>query len=128
MRKTSETKTTTITINNEGILYLTAKPGEKIDGEEAKNICNAVKEITKGEKVLEVLVGFNFSTANNAALKYASEHGKESYIASAMIVNSISTKILFNFFKNFFKYEVPFKLFTKEKDALNWLRKFSNKK
>lgn len=119
-----ETRTSTIRIDNEGILRMKIRQGAKVDLKEAESVFKTIKELTGGEKVLELMEGGNFFTFDEAAQKHAAKYGKDLFVASAIIIRSSGMRILFNFFNSFFTTPVPFKMFSSEEKALQWLRKF----
>ena len=61
------------------------------------------------------------------AQKYASKHGKDVFVATALVNNSTGIRILLNFYNAFFNSGIPFKMFPAEAKALAWLRKFKEK-
>ena len=126
MKKTEviETKTTSISIDHEGILRVKIKQGAKVDEEEVRKCFTIIKTLSNGNKLLELMEGGNFFTFDEAAQKYAAKYGKDHFIASAIIIRSIGVRLLYNFFNTFFKQTVPFKMFADEKSALKWLRGF----
>jgi hypothetical protein len=115
-----------IKIDEEGILRLRIRRGVKINEEDIKKIFNIIRDLSKGKKVLELIEDTNFFYFDQSALKYAAKHGKEVFLASALVNKSIGVRILFNFFNTFFKHSVPFKMFSDEKSALEWLCAFRN--
>jgi hypothetical protein len=122
--KRIETKTSTIRIDEEGILRLNIKQGARIDEKEVQSVFQDIRELAGGEKVLELMEGGNFYTFDQSGYKYAAKYGKDLFIASAIIIKSGGMKMLFNLFNSFFNNEVPFRMFTSEAKALAWLRKF----
>ena len=122
--KIIETRTSTIRMDEEGILRLKIKQGMKVDLKEAEEISKVIKGLAGEEKVLELMEGGNFFTFDEAAQKHAVKYGEEIFIASAIIIRSSGMRILFNFFTSFFTTPVPFKMFSSEEKALQWLRKF----
>lgn len=110
--------------DSEGILRIKIKPGARINEAEVKRVFAAIREISSGKKVLELMEGSNFYTYDQAAQRYAALHGKELFIASAIVLKSTGMRLLFNFYTLFFPQEVPFRMFHGEKAALKWLREF----
>ncbi|MFI5164383.1 MAG: STAS/SEC14 domain-containing protein [Bacteroidia bacterium] len=119
-----ELRTCTIRIDGEGILRVKIKDGVKIDEEEVKKVYDVIRRLSRDKKMLELIEGGSFYTFNEDAQKYAAKHGKDLFIASAIIIRSTAMRLLFNFFNTFLKHPVPFKMFAKETDALQWLRSF----
>lgn len=119
-----ETDICSFYIDNEGILRMKIRDGVKINAEEVKEIYSSIKKLTGGTKVLELIENGNFYTFDTGGQKYAALHGKDLFVAVAMISRSSGLRLLFNFFNSFFKHPVPFKMFASETKALVWLRKF----
>lgn len=111
-------------MDKEGILRMRIKQGARVDEEEVKICFGIIKKLAGKNKVLELMEGGNFYTMNEKAQKYAAIHGKEIFIASAIIIKSVGTRLLVNFFNSFINNEIPFKMFADEKNALKWLRTF----
>ncbi|HET6989807.1 MAG TPA: STAS/SEC14 domain-containing protein [Bacteroidia bacterium] len=53
----------------------------------------------------------------------AAKKAKDYFIATAVISNSLSIRLLVNFLNSFYNFGIPIKLFRDEKDALKWLKK-----
>ena len=107
----------------DGILHLKIKEGENIDLQEVETHFRIYKELGILEnKLPQLFEGGNFFQFNSDAMKFVVKNGNNYFLASAVVVNSISMRILYNFFKNFFKQTFPFKMFETRDEALNWLR------
>lgn len=120
-----ETETAQIWIDEEGILHLKIKEGAEVDLQEVKTCFDTYQKLgCKENKVLQLIEGGTFFTFDKEAQKYAAKHGRYFFIAAAIVHNSLAIRILFNFFNNFFKHPVPFKMFDTEEKALKWLRTF----
>lgn len=66
---------------------------------------------------------FNVSPEANKLL--TSKEFAEKRMAAAFIVNSLAARLAGNFFIRLSKRSSPTRMFTNEKDALNWLRSFN---
>ena len=120
-----ETKSAKIWFDNEGILHLKIKEGAEIDLQEIKECFKVYEKLgCKENKVLQIMEGGSFFTFDKDSQKYAAQYGKHFFIASALIHDSLAIRFLFNFFNNFFKHPVPFKMFSTKGEALQWLRTF----
>src|ERR1017187_8951314 len=96
-----ETKTSTIWIDEEGILHLKIKEGSVVDLDDAKVFFDSYRKLGCHEnKVLELMTGGTFFTFNKSAMQYSAKQGKHYFIATALINNSLAIRLLFNFFNN----------------------------
>lgn len=127
MTATQKVKTTynEIWIDSEGFLVLKPVPGVELDLEEVKSCFEAYKSFGIGpnNKVLE-LIDARDGSMTAEARTYAAEHGRDYFIASAIISDSLAVRMVVNFFNTFYKHVVPFKMFANEEDARKWLRSF----
>lgn len=120
-----ETRTTIVLIDEEGILRARIKEDCYVKEKDVKELFDIYKKWgCDKNKVLQIMEGATFFSFDNAAQKYAATHGKDIFIASALVNKSLAVRILFNFFTRFYNAGMPFKLFSSETEALNWLRKF----
>jgi hypothetical protein len=119
------TKKNVIWIDEEGILRVAPNEGAELDLEEAMACFDVYRQLgCRENKVLQLMDGRGGLSATPEARDYAAEHGKEYFIASAIVSSSLPVRIIVNFFNAFYKHEVPFKMFSTEEEALRWLRKF----
>lgn len=114
-----------IWIDDEGFLMLKPTPGVELDLEEVKACFEAYKSLGIGpdNKVLEIIDARDGSMSSEART-FAAENGKDFFIASAIISDSLAVRMVVNFFNTFYSQVVPFKMFANEKDAREWLRTF----
>jgi hypothetical protein len=119
------TKWNEILLDDEGILILKPSHGAEMDLEEVKACFEAYKALGIGpnNKVLEI-IDVQDSTMTDDARVFAAENGSDYFIAAAIISNSLAIRIMVNFFNVFYKQLVPFKMFSNEEAARNWLRTF----
>lgn len=119
------TKCNEIWLNEEGILIVKAIQGADIDEEEAIACFEIYRQLGCYEnKVLQLLDARADMSITREARNYAAEHGKDFFIASAIVTDSFTVRLIVNFFNSFYKPLVPFKLFSTEEEALAWLRNF----
>ena len=127
MESQIETRTAIVRIDEEGILRLKIKEGMEVKEEDVKDMFETYRKLEcHKKKVLQLIEGTTFFTFDREAQKYASKAGKDFFIASALVNESLAVSLLFNFFSSFLKPEVPFKMFSHEKKAVEWLRSFKN--
>lgn len=114
-----------IWIDDEFFLILKPQEGVEIDLEEVKNCFEAYKTLGIGphNKVLE-LIDARDGSMTAEARTYAAQHGKDYFIAAAIISDSLAVRLVVNFFNSFYQQIVPFKMFPDEESARKWLRTF----
>jgi hypothetical protein len=125
--KKIKTKLNEIWIDDEGILILKPSEGVELDLDEVKACFEAYRSLGVGphNKVLE-LIDARDGSMNTEARTYAAEHGKNYFIAAAIVSDSLAVRLVVNFFNSFYTQIVPFKMFATEDAARNWLRTFKN--
>ncbi len=110
------------------ILYVTYLPGAIINIDVAKEIVKQRKEYTNGVSYLFMVSGEGLRSMDKEARDYLSkDDATEGVLAGALVVNSVYTEFFGNFFLRITKPEIPAKLFTEEKKALEWLKQFKPK-
>ncbi|MCE3228881.1 MAG: hypothetical protein K0S32_3432 [Bacteroidetes bacterium] len=115
-----------IWIDETGILILAIGEEEEISLEEVTECFNTYRRLGIGpdNRVLQLINPGDNAQMSPEGRKYASVHGKDYFKASAVISNSLSIRLLVNFFNSFYKSEVPFKMFGTEDAARKWLDAF----
>lgn len=114
-------------IDENGFLRIEVIEGAHIDLEalKADHTVNAV--LTNGRKVCALYDSRRFFSITEEASDYLrSGILNKERLATAVLTNNMGTMMLVNFINKFRKPESPLKLFTKEEDALEWLKKFNN--
>lgn len=121
------TKSTEIWLDEEEILWLLPDANAELDLEEVK-ICfeeYSRMGINKNNKVLQIIDAHAGVSMSKEGRDYAAEHGKDFFIASAIISKNLSVRLIVNFFNLFYKTQpVPFKLFDTVENGKVWLAKF----
>lgn len=121
------TKSCEVWLDEEGVLWLVPDGETELDLEEVKACFDTYKKIgiNKENKVLQIIDARVNVSMNKEGRDYAAVHGKEYFIASAVISTNLSIRLLVNFFNLFYKSNgVPLKMFETEEGARNWLDKF----
>lgn len=117
---------TVLRMRDDGIVQVNFNDKLEIDINEARDILNAQKELSKGKKVLVLNVAGKQTTATSAARDFAASDEATKYtLAEAYVVNNLAQKLVGNFYVNFHKPKAPTKIFTNETDAVNWLKSLS---
>ncbi len=120
-----KTNCTTIRIDEEGILCVQVHENAELDREEMESCFDIYRQLGCAEhKILQIIDGnYNFNITKEGR-EYASEHGKEFFIASALVTTNLAVRLVFNFFMKFYKAELPFRMFKTETEARTWLYEF----
>jgi len=116
-----ETKTV-VFFYEEGILNINFKEDADVQLENAQENLRIRKEFQQEEKV-KVLsdVSLVWNVSKEARAFFASKQVTDLNIAMAMITNSLTSKILANFFMKFNKPAAPTKMFNSKEKAIAWL-------
>lgn len=114
-----------IELRDDGILILYANENHVYSIEDTKENVEAFGKLSGNKKVPVLIVGGNFSTlAPETRAFLASEESLKYSKAEAFLLKSLAQKILINFYIKFDKPLVPTKVFTKEEEAVKWLKGF----
>lgn len=104
---------------------------QSVDLEVAKDIVESRKKFTKNEPVRILVMQSGLKGIKKEARAYlSSDESIEGIIAAAILSNSAFQRHLANFFVaiTVIRPKVPTKLFSDEKDALEWLQNFESNK
>ncbi len=125
-RSHKKTRQSEIWIEDEEILCLKFNEDAEIDIEEARACFGIYKDLGFGpnKKVLQLIDGSSNFIINSDARTFVAKEGKNFFHASAIVSENLAIRLLVNFFNRIHKQEVPFKMFSSEKKARQWLKKF----
>jgi hypothetical protein len=109
-----------------GILYVTYKPHVNIDLEASKEIVKTRLEYTNGVSYPILVIDAGVISMDKAARDYSSDKsgGLKGVLAGALLLNSVYSEFLGNFFLRITKPAIPTKIFTDKEKALEWLEQF----
>lgn len=125
MKREVETRISHISIEEDGILRVRVKDVgvvKEADVIESFDVYRKWGFDTK--KVVQIMYGNNFFSMDSAGQKYAAKHGKDYFLASAMVHQSAGIRVLFNFFIRFFRPVLPMRIFPDEKSAIQWIENY----
>lgn len=110
-------------MGEDGFARTKVKLGADVTLKEAKENSEAVNSFYKGEKFSLLIDARGIRSMTRDARNQFSLKGRESAVkAFAIIIDSSISKVVGNFFMGINKPIVPARLFTSEKEALNWLK------
>lgn len=124
MKKTKSTNVVNIEFDGNDLIRITLlETHVEFDLDEAKRQVELVAELT-GNKPVLVLVDTrgSFSVPSLEAKEYIASVNYK--IAEAILVKTLPNRILGNLYLKIIGNKYPSKMFTKEQEALEWLRKF----
>lgn len=88
---------------------------------------NVISDLTKGKKHLVLIDSTNYYTIDQESLKYAAKPGTaEGRVAAAHFTLNMANRLISNFFKLFYKSQIPIQTFNTKEEALRWLREQKN--
>ena len=124
MNEVVETQTCKIWLEDD-IIHIVSLPGTEETLETAKENLAAVKKLVKnGKKPLLADMSQIKSVSREARECYSRKESEEFTSAMALIAKSAVSKVIGNFFLGLNKPPYPIKLFTSEKEAIDWLKEF----
>ncbi len=118
-----EVRTTIIWLEDDGIVRVKVKPNIEISLQDAQAAIRAVSNVCGGKRCpalvdMRGLVGMD----RGARLYFAGEETAKVESAAALIIESLLSKAIGNFFMGLNKPIIPTRLFTSEEEALAWLK------
>jgi len=125
VRRIAETDCATISLHDDGIIYIRVKDESFCFLPDAKKIVEGLNSVADGREHLVLFDPGKYSTINMEACKYlATKEAEFSITAKAGIVHSLAQRLLANFFIQIHRPLKPFKIFKSEVDGLVWLKNF----
>ena len=121
---TIELKSSKVVLRDDGIIQYSVKP-LTLKIEDAKEIVEAIGALGKQKQYPVLMSTVHDSSVNSEARFYAASKEANIYtIALAVVVQNIAQTIIGNTYIKINKPIKPTKLFTKDEDAIIWLKTF----
>jgi hypothetical protein len=118
------TRTAKISYLSEDILEIVVLQDSEVEEEDARENYMACKKLSEGRKMAVLIDSRVRTTATKEARSLSSGPlVSEFVIARAILTDSVSVKLLGNFYINFHKPLSPTQLFRDKKKAIEWLEK-----
>lgn len=113
-------------LGSDGVLRTIVKPQAEITYKEALENTEAVKTAS-GDRTRPLMVDTRAikSITKEARDHFAMKNRKPGVSAIGVLISSPVSKIIGNFFLGLNKPAVPTRLFTRETEAISWLKKFT---
>jgi hypothetical protein len=111
--------------DEDDISWLVFLPEIEVEADDAAAIIQTAGETFVGEAYV-VLADIRLmkSISNEARTYLASQQGEQLHAAVAILVDSMATRLIANFFINFHKPSRPTRIFTDERKAVEWLKRY----
>jgi hypothetical protein len=123
MARTRETRTETLTLGDDGVMFCTVKPTAEHTLSDAVENVRASAELTRGRRVPMILDTRGTQQINREArIYYTGPENAKVINACAMLISSSAGKILGNFLMRVNHPPFPFRLFSDEASARAWLK------
>jgi hypothetical protein len=112
-------------MGDDGIARTRVKPMAEVTIAEARENSIVVNSLSKGKSFPLLIDSRNIRSISKDARDFFSMNNRDSCIvAFGIIIDSPLSRIIGNFFMGLNKPRVPARLFTDEKEALEWLKEF----
>lgn len=110
-----------------GIILIMYEPDYEVELKDVKEVEKAFIQLSDSSKIYCLMDTsgryINFTSEAQKFLSSEASIVQEGKIkASAIIINNLPNRLFAKLFSNFFKPKFPMKIFSNQKDALNWLK------
>lgn len=111
--------------DDDDISWLVFLPESEVEEDDASEIIRTAEQTFVGEAYV-VLADIRLmkSISNEARTYLASQQAEQLHAAVAILVESMATRLIANFFINFHKPGRPTRIFSDERKAVEWLKKY----
>lgn len=105
-----------------GIVSIIVKDDHELTVQDVIDHRAIVSGLVNGKLHCVLAITGNNTQATNEARKYAAENRAEHRIAEAVVVRSVSVRLMGNFYLRFQKPVISTRLFTGQDEAMKWLQ------
>lgn len=120
-----KTKAYTTWMGDDGIARTVVRPDAEIGLKEARENTEIIFSLYSGKKFPLLVDSRNIKYITKEARDHFSIKNRDTVVTSfAILIQSPLSRVVGNFFMGINKPSVPARLFTKESEALAWLKKF----
>lgn len=118
-----ENRISKVALRQDGILHIDILKEEHFDVKDYDDLMESAKRIGKGLRFLNLITVGNYTLADsNARKKSTCLEGSLYKMADAFVIESMSQKIVANFYMKVNRPIVPTQFFTSQTEALKWLK------
>lgn len=127
LSKSISLQTMIVSLRSDGIIQIQVQAGSYSTVPMIKEAHEAVAKVSEGKRLPLLIIAEKDSTLDTDAMAYMAKDDANPYSnAEAILIYSISQKLLGNFYLRFNKPKKPTKIFTKMEEALSWLEHFKS--
>jgi hypothetical protein len=114
-----------VALRSDGLILVTVKANEEITVDNVIEVVESVKILGEGKKMPLLIVVDKYTVPSVEARLYIATAASNPFAtAEAYVVQSLSQKLVGNFYLNFNKPKRPTKIFNSEEKAVEWLKGF----
>lgn len=123
-----ENELSIIYIREDGIRHTHLKVEYEVCIEHAEAVLALTKKVSKDKAYPSLFTVDKFLVPNSEVREYmASERRTKHSLADGFVLHSLPQKIMGNFYLKFNSPPIPTQMFSREADAIQWLRQFVQK-
>lgn len=110
-----------------GIIRLVLAPATELENDDIDHIYSAVRRVADSDRYYIVVDASDIIASSNEVRDYAAKHADAGKIrACGIVCNSLSVKIIINFFLKFNKPLYPTRMFNSMNEAIQWVSAIKN--
>jgi hypothetical protein len=113
-----------IWLENNNILWSRILEGTELNLEAMQTCFSVYRQLCGDRKVLQVIDSMAICTMTTEGKEYSARHSPDLFIATALITDQLSIRLLVNFYNKLHHHSVPFEIFKTEEEARLWLKQY----
>lgn len=117
-------KKAVISYNHKGLLKVVLADNDEITYEDVLEQRKTIQGLTIGKPHVVLAIAGKRTIATKEARDYAASNIPEGRLAEAILIKSLSVRLMGQFYLNFNKPAIPTKMFEHESEALAWLEEY----
>jgi hypothetical protein len=112
-------------LRSDGIVEVRVADNHVCSVEEAKEVSDVIRNLGEGKPAPVLRIAGKHSSIGEGVREFiASEESQKRILADAIVIRSLSQRLIGNFYLRMNRPRKPTRLFTNEKEAEAWLRQF----
>ena len=125
--ETIELETVVVTLRSDGIILVRVRDYAEVDICDSLETFEAVKKLGNGKKMPVLVFTGEGGTVTDESRRFsASKEAGEPTLAEAIVVKNLAHKLIVNFLIKFHRPGRPMRMFTREGEAVKWLKEIRN--
>ncbi len=125
-KETSVIKTDSaeIWLENKQILWVRILEGAEMDLKAMEKCFSIYSQFLGKKKTVQIIDARAVCTMTTEGKQYSALHSPDYLLATAVITDQLSVRLLTNFYNKLHNHSVPFELFKTEEEARAWLKPY----